>query len=387
MADRIIVLLLFVMLWVSSCKSETNPEAKPVSLVKPKTPVVQLTPGAIKAAGLEFETVRPQGHRATLRVPGVVKADQTRLVDVSSLVSGRAIEVLVVVGDRVRPGQVLARVDSTDLGLAQSEYLKAQARVAVAEKALDRAQQLLDAKVIGTGEYQRREGETLAARADHRAAVDRLVLLGMTEDEIALSAREQRINSKAAIRSPLEGTVIKRNVTTGEVIDSKTVLFVITDLRRLWVLADVHEKDIPKVQLGQPVEIQVTPYPDEKFRGVILHIGEVIEPATRTIKVRTEVPNLDGRLKPEMFATIRIETAVEERVLTIPAMAVQKDKGKDIVFVQTAPARFEPREVTVGTPIEERVPVLKGLAEGEQIVTKGAFALKSELNKTEMESS
>jgi len=278
-------------------------------------------------------------------------------------------------------------VDSTDLGLAQSEYLKAQARVAVAEKALDRAQQLLDAKVIGTGEYQRREGETLAARADHRAAVDRLVLLGMTEDEIALSAREQRLNSKAAIRSPLEGTVIKRNVTTGEVIDWKTVLFVITDLRRLWVLADVHEKDIPKVQLGQQVEIQVTPYPDEKFRGVILHIGEVIEPATRTIKVRTEVPNLDGRLKPEMFATIRIETAVEERVLTIPAMAVQKDKGKDIVFVQTAPARFEPREVTVGTPIEERVPVLKGLAEGEQIVTKGAFALKSELNKTEMESS
>ena len=181
--------------------------------------------------------------------------------------------------------------------------------------------------------------------------------------------------------------MIKRNVTTGEVIDSKTVLFVITDLRRLWVLADVHEKDIPKVQLGQQVEIQVTPYPDEKFRGVILHIGEVIEPATRTIKVRTEVPNLDGRLKPEMFATIRIETAVEERVLTIPAMAVQKDKGKDIVFVQTAPARFEPREVTVGTPIEERVPVLKGLAEGEQIVTKGAFALKSELNKTEMESS
>ena len=278
-------------------------------------------------------------------------------------------------------------MDSTDLGLAQSEYLKAQARVAVAEKALDRAQQLLDAKVIGTGEYQRREGETLAARADHRAAVDRLVLLGMTEDEIGLLAREQRINSKAAIRSPLEGTVIKRNVTTGEVIDSKTVLFVITDLRRLWVLADVHEKDIPKVQLGQPVEIQVTPYPDEKFRGVILHVGEVIEPATRTIKVRTEVPNLDGRLKPEMFATIRIETAVEERVLTIPAMAVQKDKGKDIVFVQTAPARFEPREVTVGTPIEERVPVLKGLAEGEQIVTKGAFALKSELNKTEMESS
>jgi cobalt-zinc-cadmium efflux system membrane fusion protein len=163
------------------------------------------------------------------------------------------------------------------------------------------------------------------------------------------------------------------------------VLFVITDLRRLWVMAEVHEKDIPKVQLGQPVEIQVTPYPDEKFRGVILHVGEVIEPATRTVKVRSEVPNPDGRLKPEMFATIAIETTAEERVLSIPSSAVQKDKGRDLVFVQTAPDRFEAREVTVGSAVQDRVPVLKGLVEGEKIVTKGAFTLKSELNRSEME--
>ena len=387
MADRFIVLLLFAVLLVSGCKSENSPEAKPVNPVKPKASVVQLTPAALKAAGLEFEMVRSQGHRATLRVPGVVKADETRLVDISSLVAGRAIEVTAVVGDRVRPGQVLARVDSTELGFAQSEYLKAQARLAVAEKALERAQQLLDAKVIGTGEYQRREGETLVARADHRAAADRLTLLSMTQAEIGLLTREQRINSKAAIRSPIEGTVIQRNVTTGEIIDSKTVLFVVADLRRLWVLADVHEKDIPRVQLGLPVELQVTPYPDQTFRGVIVHIGEVIEPATRTVKVRTEVPNPGGRLKPEMFATIQIATTVEERVLTIPAMAVQKDKGKDIVFVQTAPAKFELREVTIGVPVEGQAPVMKGLTEGEQIVTKGAFTLKSELNKQELEPS
>jgi cobalt-zinc-cadmium efflux system membrane fusion protein len=317
----------------------------------------------------------------------VVKANETRLVDVSSLVPGRAIEVIAVVGDRVRPGQVLARVDSSELGFAQSDYLKAHARLAVAERALERAQQLLDAKVIGTGEYQRREGETLTARAEHRAAVDRLVLLGMTQAEIGLLAREQRINSKAVIRSPLEGTVIQRNVTTGEIVDSKTVLFVVADLRRLWVLADVHEKDIPRVQLRQAAEIKVTPYPDEIFRGVITHIGEVIDPATRTVKVRTEVPNPDGQLKPEMFATIQIATTVEERLLTIAAMAVQKDKDEDIVFVQTAPATFELRKVTIGTPVEGRVPVLKGLAEGDQVVTKGAFTLKSELNKQELEPS
>lgn len=387
MANRIIVLLVVAVLSILGCKSETNPEAKPVSPVKAKTLVVQLTPAALKEASLEFETVQPHGHHTTLRVPGVVKADETRLVDINSLVTGRAIEVIAVVGDRVRHSQVLARVDSSELGFAQSDYLKAQAQLAVAERALERAQQLLDAKVIGTGEYQRREGETLTARAVHRAAVDRLVLLGMTQAEIGLLAREQRINSKAAIQSPLDGTVIQRNVTTGKVVDSKTVLFVVADLRRLWVLADVHEKDIPQVRLRQAVEIKVTPYPNEIFRGVIMHIGEVIEPATRTVKVRTEVPNPDGRLKPEMFATIQIATTVEERVLTIPAMAVQKDEDKDIVFVQTAPATFEPRKVTIGVPVEGRVPVLKGLTEGDQVVTKGAFTLKSELNKQELEPS
>ncbi len=387
MPIRSTILLLAAVLVLWSCEGEQGTQAKPAPPGKSKPPFVQLSPLGIKEAGLEFETVQPQPHRAMLRVPGEVKADQTRLVDVSPLVPGRVIEVNVVVGDRVRPGQILARVDSTELGLAQSEYLKAQARLGVAERALERAQQLLEARVIGTGEYQRREGETLAARAEHRATADRLVLLGMTQPEMGLLAREQRINSKAAIRSPLEGTVIKRNVTTGEVVDSKTVLFVITDLRRLWVMADVHEKDIPKVQLGQPVEIEVTPYPDEKFRGVILHVGEVIEPATRTVKVRSEVPNPDGRLKPEMFATIAIETTAEERVLSIPSSAVQKDKGRDLVFVQTAPDRFEPREVTIGPPVQGRVPVLKGLSEGERIVTKGAFALKSELNKGEMEAS
>lgn len=382
-----VLLVLCSILAFAGCKPEAGPEANPASRGKAQTLAIQLTPAALKAADLEFETVRTQGHHATLRAPGVVKADETRLVDISSLISGRAIEVMAVVGDRVRPSQVLARVDSTDLGIAQSEYLKAQARLAVAEQAHERARQLLEAKVIGTGEYQRREGETLTARADHRAAADRLILLGMTQEEIGLLAREQRINSKATIRSPLKGTVIQRNVTTGEVIDSKTVLFMVADLRRLWVLADVHEKDIPRVRLGQTAEVRVTPYPDEIFRGVIMHVGEVIEPATRTVKVRTEVPNPDGRLKPEMFATIQIATTVEERVLTIPAIAVQKDKGKDIVFVQAAPARFEPREVAIGVPMEGRVPVLKGLAEGEQIVTKGAFALKSELHRGEMEQS
>jgi cobalt-zinc-cadmium efflux system membrane fusion protein len=150
-------------------------------------------------------------------------------------------------------------------------------------------------------------------------------------------------------------------------------------------MADVHEKDIPKVQLGQPVEIQVTPYPDETFRGLIMHIGEVIEPATRTAKIRTEVPNPDGRLKAEMFATVKIVTTVEDQVLAVPILAVQRDRGRDIVFVRAGPTQFEPREVVVGEPSGDIVPILKGVSEGEHVVTKGSFILKSELNKKELE--
>lgn len=387
MRQRVAPLVLCAILAFAGCKQAAEPEAKPSAPAQSGTPMVQLDPKSVEEAGLEYETVHPGGHRATLRVPGVVKPNPNHLVGVSSLIPGRVIEASVNVGDRVRPGQVLARVDSTDLGVAQSEYLKAQARFAVAEQSLERARQLLEAKVIGTGEYQRREGETLTARADHRAAADRLVLLGMTQPEVGLLARDQRINSKASIRAPLGGTVIERHVTAGEVIDSKTRLFVIADLGRLWILADLPEKDIPLVQLGLPVEIQVTTYPDQSFRGVIVHIGEVIEPATRTVKVRTEVPNPDGRLKPEMFATITILTSMEERVLTVPTIAVQKDGNRDLVFVEKGPGLFEPRSVAIGLPSGDRVQVIKGLEAGERIVTKGAFELKSEMYKKELEAS
>jgi cobalt-zinc-cadmium efflux system membrane fusion protein len=380
------ILLMLMLMAAVACKQQAEPAAKPATRGD-GVAVVRLTPDALTSAELHVERVEPQPYKRALQVSGVVKADPNRLVDVSSLIPGRAVQVLVNIGDRVRAGQVLAHINSAELGLAQSEYLKAQAHLAVAEQGLERARQLLEAKVIGTGEYQRREGETLAARADHRAAADRLVLLGMTQPEIGILARTQRINSKAAIRSPLEGGVLERHVEPGEVVDTRTKLFVVADLRRLWVMADVHEKDIPKVQLGLLVEVQVTPYPQENFQGVILYIGEVIEPATRTVKVRTEMPNPDGRLKPEMFATVKILTTVEERILTVPGLAVQKDRGKDIVFVRRGSDQFEPREVSLGDPSGDRLPVLKGLTEGEEIVTKGAFILKSELNKTQIEPS
>jgi cobalt-zinc-cadmium efflux system membrane fusion protein len=380
-----LLLLLLGLLGASQCKPEAKPAPKSTAPVSTGVPIIRLSEAGLQAADLQMERVQARPYKRSLRVSGVVKPDPNRLVDVSSLIPGRAVDVLVNIGDRARPGQVMARVDSTELGLAQSDYLKSQAHLGVAEKALERARQLLEAKVIGTGEFQRREGDTLAARADHRAAKERLVLLGMTEQEIAQLARTQQINSRASIRSPLEGAVIERHVNLGEVIDPRTKLFVVADLSRLWVMADVHEKDIPQVQLGLPVQIQVTPYPDQIFNGVVVHIGEVIEAATRTVKVRTEVPNPDGRLKPEMFATVMIVTTTEDRVLAVPTLAVQKDRGHDIVFVQTDKTQFQPREVTLGEPSGDYVPVLKGLAEGDQIVTKGSFILKSEMNKQDME--
>src|SRR5437660_12064420 len=136
MPVRVTAFLLAALPVLGGCKGERGSEAKPAPPGKSRPPFVRLSPLAIKEAGLEFETVQTHPHRAMLRVPGVVKADETRLVDVSSLVPGRVIEVIDVVGDRVRPGQILARMDGTELGLAQSEYLKAQARLAVAERAL-----------------------------------------------------------------------------------------------------------------------------------------------------------------------------------------------------------------------------------------------------------
>jgi cobalt-zinc-cadmium efflux system membrane fusion protein len=290
----------------------------------------------------------------------------------------------VDLGQEVKSGALLAILYSSELGMAQSGYLKAVAKLYVAERAFKRAQSLLEEKVIGVAEMQRREGEMISIRAEKRESQDRLRLLGMSDELIERLDREQTIQSHVPIVAPFDGRIITRNLTKGEVVETTEKLFVVADLSEVWVIANIPEKDIPYIhqdqsKQGQNVEILLTTYPGQVFHGKITYVGDVLDIHSRTMRLRIEVPNPDRRLKPEMYATIRVYSDPETNVLVVPESSVQRERDRKFVFVQRDARSFEARDVKLGESNGDVVKVLDGLKEGETLVTQGAFVLKSEL--------
>ena len=203
-------------------------------------------------------------------------------------------------------------------------------------------------------------------------------------DVLALIESPELLGKPLELKAPIDGVVIERKATTGELVDKAKVIYTISDPARLWVIAEVKERDIAAVKVGQDAAFTVLAYPQEKFHGKVILIGNEVEPASRTLEVRIGADNADGRLKPGMFADVAITTTVLENVLLIPDSALQTDGDDQIAFVALDGNRFEKRVLKLGEEQEGRVQVLDGVRAGEKIVTEGSFILKSEMLKGEM---
>jgi cobalt-zinc-cadmium efflux system membrane fusion protein len=348
--------------------------------------LVRLAPEEVTRSGVTVETIGRTAFRTYRTFPGVIRPNEHALANITTLVRGRVAEVHAELGQAVAPNKLLAVLHSSDLGLAQSAYLKARARRHVAEQAYQRAQFLFNEKVIGQAEAQRREGEMISIRAEAQEAREGLRLLGMDDKEISTLERTQTIRSHVPIVAPFAGRVIARNLTKGEIVETARKLFVVADLSTVWVVGNVSEKDISYVNSAtavpnQPVEVHVAAYPDEVFQGIVAYVGDVLDTATRTMQVRLTLANPTGRLKPEMFATIRVSSEPASDVLVIPEAAVQHDRNRSFVFVQKETGVFEERTIRLGDRNGTFAAVIDGVVEGEAVVTEGAFILKSELLK------
>jgi cobalt-zinc-cadmium efflux system membrane fusion protein len=339
-----------------------------------------LTPAEIARAGIQVQTVKKAPFVLHREFPATVHANENELAEVTTLIRGRVAEVLVDTGKDVKRGERLALLDSTDLGMAEGVYLKATARQHEAQLAHERATNLHEHRAISLAELQRREAEMKTAQAEAREAGHRLTLLGVPAQEIHRLGREQTIRSDMAIRAPFAGRVIMRNITRGEVVETSRNCFTIADLSDVWVIASVPEKDVRFIHPNQTVHVVVTAYPHGLFSGRMTYISDVLDPATRTMRIRVTVPNPDRVLKPEMFAMVRVDASPQPAVVAVPVAAVQQDGGGKLVFVRREETRFEPRRVLLGDEQDGQVIVLEGLQEGEELVVKGAFAIKSELD-------
>lgn len=364
---------------------------------------VKLSAEAVTKYGIKVEEAKRQPLVRTLVAPARVSFNADTIAHVGAVLRGRVVELKVKKGDRVRKGDELLLIESPELGEAQSDYLQKRTAVAIAtpavefaKSAYDRAKGLYDgSKGITLTELQKREGELKAAQgvlqsaeAALTGAENKLHLLGMNQEAVKTLNTSKEIFPRYPVTAPIDGQVIDREVTLGELVSpEKEALLVIADTKTLWVLADVPEARLKDVRVGNPARVSVSAVGAGVVQGKVSLIDAALDPNTRSARVRVEVNNDAGSLRPGMFAQAEIVADAgggnAESAVAIPEEAVQTVEGHEAVFVPVKGEdnTFTKRLVTVGTPANGMVPVLAGLQEGERLVTAASFILKAELGK------
>jgi multidrug efflux pump subunit AcrA (membrane-fusion protein) len=203
-------------------------------------------------------------------------------------------------------------------------------------------------------------------------------------DVLALVQTPELLGKALEVKSPIDGVITDRRSTAGELVSKETQIYTVSEPADLWVLAEIRESDIGAVKVGQDAAFTVLAYPGEQFRGKVVRIGNRVEEESRTLEVRIEVNNADGRLKPGMFADVEIVRTVQQNILLISDIALQSEGDNQIVFVALDGNRFEKRAIKIGMEQHGRLEVIEGLKEGEKVVTTGSFILKSEMLKSEL---
>jgi cobalt-zinc-cadmium efflux system membrane fusion protein len=345
---------------------------------------IHLSAAQLAAAGIETTAVEWRTPEALIEATAEIEAAANRIARLGSRVVGRVTTLQVVVGDQVVAGDVVAVIDSPELGQAKAEYMASLAAADVARNTVERERLLFQDRITSEMEYQQAEAAAIRAEADREAAENRLHSLGVADNELASLRAERHYSSTIAIRSPLAGVVVARNATLGEVIQPADVLVEVMNLDRVWLLVDVYDTDLRGIRVGQAVSVTTRAYPDDTFEGTVDNIAPILDPVTRSIKVRVVLDNDDLRLKPGMFASVSITTQGDSaRALSVPLTALQRSGNEFIVFVAHDDGGFEPRTVRVADPGTPWVAILEGLAEGDKVVSRGAFVLKSEMGKGE----
>lgn len=352
--------------------------------VKSDEPVeVSLTPDAAARAGIKIEPVQTAPATEGLSVPGTVTSNAYRDTKVNALVGGIARQVTAELGAQVTRGEPLAVIFSSELADAQMKLLSMRAMLEADHQKLVRTEKLV---TLGAASRQELEDVT-ATHVGHAtevaAARQRLLLLGLSANQVDALTDASRIVSEVTVPAPANGVVIARTVNPGQVVSAGLELFVVTDLTTVWVIGDLYEKDFPAVRVGSTAAITV-PATNQTLRGRVAYIDPRVDPASRTAKIRVEVPNAGGNLRLGMFVTMNLETGSNQRMTVVPQSAVQAIGEKTVVYtpVEGEEAKFTERPVKLGPSRGKVVQVLEGLKPGDKVVTDGSFFLRAEATRT-----
>lgn len=391
-----------VAIWMRSGNNAAKPETKEESAeaAEKKHPeganVVRIDEQAQKNIGLQVAVAQVRTVTQTIRTTGGVGPNETRISHLRPITRGRILKVPARLGDQVRAGQVLATYDNIELGEALGQYAvvlatlkKAQTEAEVARRSMERAKNLVELGAVARAELERRTAEYANAqssidtqRAELARIEEKLHRYGLNDPEIRQMTasgviESHREVSQTNVRAPFNGVITNLDVVEGETVETDREMFTVADLSMVWVQANIYETDIRVVRKGVQATVSVDAYPGETFAGQLTYISDILDPKTRTLKVRCEVPNPNGRLKLDMFVTVDIPTPTGRNAIMIPSTAIQQINDQPVVFVRLNATDFQRRLVQTGARDGEWVEVVSGVKAGESVATHGSFQLKS----------
>ncbi len=358
---------------------------------------ITLTPQQEQQIGLNVEPVEFKPFPISLQLTGRVQAAADLLTHISPAVPGRVTTVFVKLGQRVTRGQTLALIKSDAVGQLQSDLLQAtlqnradikQAIVQLnfSQAVYQREQKLFNDRISAKADletartqYEKDKASLQALYTKLQSAIavaeERSSLSGVTLGVAAQVVRTGQIYPYVMVRAARDGIVISRTINTGDLADPSKELFTLADLSRVWLVADTYEKDVNKVHVGQPVELTFDSLSNQTFSGRINYVASVLDPQTRTLTIRADVPNPGLTLKPDMFA--RLNMMVENKsLLSVPKSAIQRKGDYNFAYVKVQEHRYEERRVEVGVENEQSIEVTKGLKRSENVVSQGTLALQ-----------
>lgn len=376
--ERYILPVLLLALLLGGCQKQ---QQAPVVAAEDPT-IVSVTPELLKR--LTISAVGEAEMTDTIRVPARIEVDEQRVARIGAAVTGRLTEIHAELGQRVHRGEVLATLHSAELSSSQLAYLKAVSQEGLQLRAVGRAKLLFESDVISAAELQKRESELLQAQAERQTAHDQLKVLGMTENDLNKLTETRTVHSLSSVIATLEGAVIERKVTQGQVVQPADALFTIADLSHVWLVAEIPEQQAGLVRTGGVTEAEIPALANQSQKGKLIFVSDTVKPDTRTVTARMDVENPERLLKPGMLASMLIRGAAHNRVM-LPVAAVVREDNRDYVFVQLDAHRFQLRLVKLGQESAGVAPVLEGLSDGEKIVTEGAFHLNNERRRKELE--
>ena len=359
--------------------SETPPVTPTTSSALPDV-VVTLSTEAVERAGITVTPVTVGTPTGDLRAPGVVEPNAYKVVAVTPLVSGRITRVTADLGQHVRRGQVIAQIFSPELAEAQTRYISIEAELGAHERELARTERLVQIGAASAQELERIHAEHTAQRADLQAAASRLQLLGLSAEAIEQLGPGKTVGATTNVHAPIAGVVTERLANIGLNVDLATKLFTVVDLASVWVVTELYEKDFGRVPLGSAATITTTAYPDLVLRGRVSYIDPQLSTATRTAKVRIEVPNVGNQLRLGMYTDATFAGAVGAATPMVPQSAVQNIADQTVVYLvdPRRPGAFIERDVRLGAPAGDLVSVLAGVQAGDVVVGEGSFFVRAE---------